>query len=199
MPRLIPGEYDAPAGRYAAYWGRVAFLDSVRLHAPAALSDLRGACADDCSAIVDWARRWHVDADWVMSAAALALAHWREFPASHADVGVWVSGVGASSPTAPGVPLTYDPFTETRAAFRKRLSDYEHFLEASGCARVGPKTSPEHFAWTARYQVCGATIASLAAEAGTVRQAVKPAMLRVSKLIGLKLRPSKPGRPVRKR
>jgi hypothetical protein len=204
MPRLIPGDFDAPDGRYQRYWGRVAFLEAVRIHVPEAITSLEPMLDDSLDdfsrarAMDAWVDRWHLQDDWASRAVWHAVEFWRLHPTSRDDAAVWAADLGVGL-WPDGLPsVNSDLTTASSASIAAALKQRGVELKDQGFRRVRESVSArkdargdEHFTWTALYQVAGTSYAAIAQETRLSPPTVHQAVEKVASMIGLTLRKSR--------
>lgn len=185
----LPGDYTTPEeARDAA---RFLVLMAIERDAPEVIEDL--AVSVDVAA---WARRWRLDVPWAREQAEETRALWAEYPHILTDRqqyprpswGVMGGGEGwVGMPDDRG--LSWNPRTETEAAFRARVDTYVRARRA-GAEEAGyvapPAKDREAFAWLVRHHLRREPYAQIAGhgDGAGVERAVK----RLARLIGLSLR-----------
>jgi len=196
------GAVDAFLGRSLATMTSPARPDLAPLHA----------------ALLGWARRWNLSADWCLKAALEAMAFWMRRRPSRLTWGIGWSGF---LPTLTTTPFTFehagwDPSRQQRTAYVQAVrKTCEDFLQGyvRGVDRTarnrGFRPAPTtreavHFEWVARFQVRGESFAAIEARIRgqprwaahiSERKAVAMAVKGLAQRIGLPLRPAPRGRP----
>jgi hypothetical protein len=188
--RLGPGPKTANGPNPFARW---LFLDAVERCVPAAVQTL--ARVTDDAGLETWAAQWGFSDDWALRAARLHVALWRDEPVT---VGHWmpVSMTVQWEPVFPAGP-SWNPTTETEAAFRARVDAYI----ATCRAAAGLTTTPEKdtvtpFEWLALHHVGRRRYDQLAHQYGNDKgypdvPAISRAITDTAALIGLTLRPGR--------
>jgi hypothetical protein len=166
-------------------------------------------------ALIEWTRRYRLDADWVKEYALGRMEAWCQ-GSSDSDSQRETAGakICVQFPDLP--PLTFDPVeyyptAETAREFKTRaLNDFEQALDQyitrvhDYYDRRGSWPRPkivelremDHFKWLIRYQVEMQSYGRIARGSGRERKSIETAVKRLAGLIELPLRsPSPPGRP----
>ncbi len=163
--------------------------------------------------ILKWAKKWHVDVNWVEAFATLVRARWRHtpeqslrevlatlpaFPRLH-PVSAMTPFVGPISELAGGPVISADPRKETQTQFLARAKRHYQqrsaFLDAVSVAIPRDTDLDRDCAWLVRAQVRGEAIKNIAGEADVRRQAVDRVIRDLARLIEIPLRlPRRPGR-----
>jgi hypothetical protein len=174
-------------------YGRWLFLDAVARCVPDATRTL--ALVTDDAALHAWAAQWGFSDDWARRSAGLHVAFWRDHPAY---VGRWM--IGSFTPTwEPVFPAgpSFNPTTETEAAFRSRVDAYvATCLAAPGLTTTPEKETVTHFEWLALHHVGKRKYEYLAARYGDRNgypdiPAISRAIHDTAAMIGLTLRPGR--------
>ena len=122
-----------------------------------------------------------------------------------------VSGIGSGAKVTVEVPeLTWNPLEEmlpealTRIVasiepiVRSELNRVRDEYIADGYQPVHAKDDTQHFEWLARYQILGETKRDIARAEGVSERHVRRELELTARLLGIHLRPQRPGRPRRK-
>jgi hypothetical protein len=184
LSELIPtNPQDPGSGRSAARW---LFLLAVAEHAPEVLADLRGRPNEDD--LGSWAQAWNLPA-WAVPYAQATRRFWSE----HLNApNVWLDRddvQGALVPDEEEIhPPTYDPRTETRAVYQRRVDAYitacESAAEQQGFTRR-PRKDPRAYHWLVESLVHRKTYADLwrADSSVTSRNTIRNACVELTRLL----------------
>ena len=163
--------------------------------------------------LANWAKKWGLDKDWVITAAEFTLTIWRDDPLLERDVFQFHAPEEHDWPPE-FFPLDWDPVNERSENFRARVEAHIErraaAAEKSGRKRVSRKIAL-HFEWLVRYHLDHSKrpirFAHLAREAAKSQdpETIDQKAMEISRtisalavLIDLDLRPPKTGRPSQK-
>jgi hypothetical protein len=167
------------------------FLDAVARCVPDAMRALAQSADDELDA---WAARWGFLDPWALRAAQHHVTFWRAEPQY---AGRWMTALAEQwHPVFPVGP-SWNPITETEAAFRARVDAYiAACLAMPGLTRTPEKEAVTSFEWLALHHVGQWRYERLARRYGNSKgypdiPAISRAITDTAALIGLTLRPNR--------
>ena len=132
------------------------FLNAVAQCVPEAIHQLVSVCEfdleDDETPLIVWAEHWGFTDAWALATARLNVGLWRAEP-HYAGQWMMMSTTVRWEPVFPVGP-SFNPITETEAAFRTRVDDYiATCLATPGLTLTPEKKTLKHFEWLALHHV----------------------------------------------
>ena len=241
MAKLFWGEYEPKDRELSIGVARVVFLNAVRKYIPEVLRQLSGQPFEHYNRIgaphlewwqvkhhnrnialrrslLDWARVWHLEAEWCLQHALTTMLHWHHFPPELKKLewqqggGGWVVSTNEEERRFLFKHEGWEPTyayrrtikQEIRRAFNQHLDEYldriESLAQERGYVKTKTKNEREHFEWLACFQVKGMsyseikdtfrpqTISTEKTYLSDDTKAIRKAINDVAKYIGLHLR-----------
>jgi hypothetical protein len=202
-PALALGQYDYPDQRLARDRGRSLFLRTVERHHPTVLEQLRAVT--DESTLRVWANDRHLSDDWILDVARRGVlpasansdgisARWNLTAAVTFSLDEIIDEDDRATIDDLARPQAADPIIETAQEYFARVE--RHWIATTTVLRARglkptARADPTHFRWLAAYQVDNKKFSELGTDASTAHTAIR----QLAKVIGLTLRPTRPGRP----